>query len=229
MAYVLGFLYADGSLEDVTYLRGRYLRATNINKGVIEYIKQSLQAEHPIVLLKPRGPNHKTRYFIRIGSHKLYDSLIKLGLYPNKSLTVLFPSVPKKYLGDFVRGYFDGDGCASLQLAKGKKMASIVKRLQVIFTCGSKKFLEVLSQKISESCQVSQIEITNSRRSFQLRYNTRDSINIFKFIYKNASESFYFVDKLTVFTKYFKLRPIVVDKAIKSILEKLEDGLVAKQ
>lgn len=53
MAYVLVFLYADGSLEDSTYIRGKYLRVSSIDKEVIELIKSSLQAQHPITVIPP--------------------------------------------------------------------------------------------------------------------------------------------------------------------------------
>ena len=120
MAYTLGYLYADGSLEDASYLRGKYMRVTSTDKSTIMKIRQWLKSEHSIVTMKPNWPNGKLRYLLRIGSHKLYDTLICLGLYPNKSLTVRFPKVPKKYLRHFVRGYFDGDGCVVCEMAKLK-------------------------------------------------------------------------------------------------------------
>jgi len=53
MAYVLGYWYADGSLEDASYLRGKYIRVTSIDKSTIEKIRDWLDSEHAIVVLKP--------------------------------------------------------------------------------------------------------------------------------------------------------------------------------
>ena len=39
MAYVLGFIAADGSLEDASYLRGKYLRICSSDIEIIEKIK----------------------------------------------------------------------------------------------------------------------------------------------------------------------------------------------
>jgi hypothetical protein len=111
MAYLLGYLYADGSLENAPYIRGKYLRASSIDRELIENIKRELKSSHPIMRLKPTSNGGSVSFFIRIGDHALYDSLIVKGLAPNKSLTMDFPAVPKKYLFDFLRGYFDGDGC----------------------------------------------------------------------------------------------------------------------
>lgn len=49
-----------------------------------------------------------------------------LGAIKNKSLTLTFPSddiVPKKFKRDFIRGYFDGDGC----IWNGKRKKMVVK------------------------------------------------------------------------------------------------------
>jgi hypothetical protein len=56
----------------------------------------------------------KDRFILRIGNKNLYDSLVTLGLYPSKPLTIHTPSIPRKMVSHFVRGYFDGDGCVSL-------------------------------------------------------------------------------------------------------------------
>jgi len=80
----------------------------------------------------------KPIYLLRIGSYYIYDSLVELGLTPKKSKNMKFPDIPEKYLGSFVRGYFDGDVCVSLEKAKG---SGDFKRLRIIFTSGSKLFL----------------------------------------------------------------------------------------
>jgi hypothetical protein len=68
-----------------------------------------------------------------------------LGGTENKSLTLEFPEVPKEYLPDFIRGYFDGDG--SIMRLKNNRVNSA-------FTCGSKKFLIKLHQALKENAGV---------------------------------------------------------------------------
>lgn len=97
MAYVLGYLYADGSLEDASYLRGRYLRLTSTDKELIDLTREALSSQHTIVTIPPDSPLRKTRYFLRIGNHKIYDDLLRLGLFPNKSLTMKFPAVAPEF------------------------------------------------------------------------------------------------------------------------------------
>jgi len=141
MAYVLGLLYADGSLEDASYLRGKYIRLTSTDKELIFRVRRWLDSEHTIIIyLKPDSLYGKQRYFLRIGSHKLYNSLTKLGLYPNKSLTIKFPNIPSKYLKDFIRGYFDGDGCVYLELSKNQNHNIVIKNYPLFLQVAVRNF-----------------------------------------------------------------------------------------
>lgn len=230
MAYVLGYIYADGSLEDASYLRGKYVRVTSVEKKSILRIKKWLDSKHTIVAHPSIWANGKMRYTIRIGSHKLYNSLLNLGLYPNKSLTIKFPEIPTEYLNSFVRGYLDGDGCVYLQRSLGKRHKLIVKKLSTIFTSGSKEFLEKMNETLKEAITVKQNKVYTSQRSFQLRYATADSIKLFKFIYKNAPKNCYFQRKVKTYLNYFKLRPSKIDPETTLVLQHLKyHGVVAKK
>lgn len=228
MAYLLGYLYADGSMEDASYLRGKYVRASSIDKELIDFVKYFLQAEHPIVKLQSRNKRDSLKYFIRIGDKDLYESLIKLGLSPNKSLVMIFPKVPKKYLNDFIRGYFDGDGCVFLERSKGKIKEKIIKKLNIIFTSGSKDFLIGLKEEIERNYRILNLKIYNNRNAFQLKSNTHDSIEIFKKIYWPIGQPF-LERKKDSFAEYFKLRPGRVDERVKKVLLYRRFGTVAKQ
>ena len=52
----------------------------------------------------------KAQSKIELNSKILIDDLQKLGVIQNKSLVLKFPS-EMPYMKDFIRGYFDGDGC----------------------------------------------------------------------------------------------------------------------
>ncbi len=221
MSYVLGYLYADGSLHDILNIRAKYIRVTSIDKVTIKHIKKCLDSKHKITtLFSSPESNQKNRYVLSIGSHKLYNSLVNHGLYPNKSLTAKFPYIPKKYLKDFVRGYFDGDGCVHIEMAKGKLKEKIIKRLVVVFTSGSEEFLNGLLSAIQKNTGIKNGRVYTSNRSFQLRYTTADSVDLFKFIYKNTKKQDLFLKrKFKKFQQYFKLRPVRVDKGVRNILE----------
>lgn len=219
MAYTLGYMYADGSLEDAAYIRGKYIRVSSVEKNNIEKIKKWLDSEHVIAIKKPSTANAKKGYLLRIGSHKLYDDLTALGLYPNKSLTIQFPQVPKKYLNHFVRGYFDGDGCVRIATRKGIGQPLILSKLSSVFTSGSKDFLQELANKLHNSIGTKQLSVYDSRRSHVLSYSTTDSVKLFCFMYEKLNRNVYLERKAAVYKEYFRLRPQRLDRKVKSILQ----------
>lgn len=225
MAYVLGYLYADGSLENAEYIRGKYMRVSSVERKNISIIRSLLKSQHRIIEEIPELETRRKKYLLRIGSHKMYDDLVLRGLYPNKSLTIKFPQIPPKFLSHFVLGYFDGDGSVRVYMEKGKTKEKIIKKLNVIFTCGSLAFLKSLAVQLKNEINTHQIRVYDSCRSFMLSYSTEDSIRIFKFFYGEIKKPIYSRRKFDIFHKYFILRPQRIDSEIKKILK---NGRVAK-
>lgn len=228
MAYLLGYIYADGSLEDSPKIRGHYIRLTSIDKDRIQFAQTQLQAAHPIQKLTKTTPHEKQRFLLRIGSKKMFADLLSIGLSPKKSLTVRMPVIPKKYLSNFVRGYFDGDGCVYIETALNTKGKRILKALRVIFTSGSKKFLIDLEKLLRENVSLEERKITSARRCYQLRYSTKDSVSLFCYFYSSVSSDAYMRRKYDTFKKYFDLRKERIDSKVKHVLQ-WQNGLVAKK
>lgn len=205
MAYILGYIFADGSLEYAPKIRGKYLRITSTDKEILPKIKQCLNSEHTISRILPTDIHHKIRYFFRVGNSYLYDTLLAYGLHPHKSLTIQMPIVPKKFLGSFVRGYFDGDGCVYIEY---KDMA--FKRLRIVFTCGSKIFLTQLEQSLRLALRLKKRVVYKNKNGsiFQLSYSTHDSIALFDLMYGKS------YDGLGLKRKYDKFLSVkdLVDK-----------------
>lgn len=228
MAYVLGYLYADGSLEDASYLRGKYIRVSSIDKLTIIKIREWLKSKHTIVKIDPPTTNGHKRYLLRIGNHALYDDLTKLGLYPNKSLTIKFPNIPQKNFNHFIRGYFDGDGCVRVCMSKGKKQQLIIRKLSSVFTCGSKLFLEELAKQLNKAVKTKNTKVYNGCKSYMLSYSTEDSVKLFKFLYGNLNKNIFLKRKFDRFNDYFNRRPQRIDRAVNNILRCLGNGQVVK-
>jgi intein/homing endonuclease len=217
MAYVLGFLYADGDIEDNRKSsRTQYTTFFSNDKKILEAIRFVLGSDHNLNYKAPHehlyanGKIYESAegYRLRIGSKKLFSDLVKMGLTPRKSLTIKFPAdIPNDCLGHFLRGYFDGDGCVFLQKAKGVTKPIIIKKLSVIFTSGSHIFLEGLANELKAKLAVTHDKIYNSTRSFQLRYSTADSIKIFELMYKNCFKGLYLKRKFDIFREYFQMAP----------------------
>jgi intein-encoded DNA endonuclease-like protein len=218
MAYVLGFILADGSIEDASYLRGKYLRLHSNDVEILEKIKEALSSKHQIVKIDPQwsfSPGKKkkylskTKYLLRIGDHHIYNSLTKLGVTPHKSLTLKFPIVPVEYISDFIRGYFDGDGSVFVEKKK--------KRLLVVFCCGSYDFLESLSKILAKIAQVKKQRVLKGNRSFQLKYSTLESVKIYKLMY-NTKNNLYLERKQAIFGQFMESVVPLLPKISKLVL-----------
>ena len=228
MAYVLGFLYADGNVVDAAKsARTQYIKFSSKDKDILITIKKILQSDHPIYYRSPHkilfkdGKTYESSelFYLRIGSRKMFADLKKIGLVPNKSKIIRFPTtIPNKYLGQFIRGYFDGDGCIHLKTTRGKKQRVIIKRFNTIFTSGSRLFLERLNSVINKITKISKKKVYYNHRAYQLRYSTLDSIKLFKFLYKDTPQDVYLKRKFKIFVRYFQLYPSKIDKDIENIL-----------
>lgn len=225
MAYVLGYWYADGHLQESA--RGKYITVTSVEKENLWKIGQWMKSGHTIRERSSSVPGGKDVYYLRIGNRFLYDDLVKRGLYPKKSLTIVMPAVPIRYANHFVRGYFDGDGCAHLEMGNGVSGQRIIKRLRVTFTSGSKKFLEGLQVMICEQTK-SEGKIYRSSKAFQLVYGTNESIPIFRFLYEKLPCGVLLERKLEVFLRYFGMRKKIVDNKTRNVINYVNRGHVVK-
>lgn len=206
MAYVLGFVYADGSLEDAPYLRGKYLRICSRDKEILKKIKTVMGSEHKIVTVNSRPcviRNQryisKEQYYVRIGSHEIFDDLVGLGVTPHKSKTIGMPQVPLKLLPDFIRGYLDGDGCINVYKKK--------KRLSVTFTSGSKLFLDQLSRAIGVTLGLKAHNVFENKNAFQIKYSTREATPLLAFLYADCNSELFLERKHSIFSGFIEDYP----------------------
>lgn len=230
MAYVLGFIYADGDIEDLRKSsRTQYTTIASVDKVILEAIKRVMGSEHNLNYIAPHKVTYKNgktyesaeRYRLRIGSKKMFNDLLKLGLTPRKSLTIKFPiDIPNDCLSHFLRGYFDGDGCVTIKRGKGKYGQPILKGLAVIFTSGSRLFLEGLRDEVCKFNGFGKRNIYYSSDAYYLKYSTHGSLEWFKLFYSDNSSKLFLERKFNVFKEYLRLRPNRVDGLIKNILAK---------
>lgn len=213
MAYVLGFIFADGAIEDVQKSsRTCYISIITSSKdlNILEQIRNVMNSAHKFYKRQARIQTHsngkrylsKDCFIFRIGSKLMYNDLLKLGVTPRKSLTILFPNIPLEYQSFFLRGYFDGDGCIHLIKRKYPRL---------IFTSGSAKFLEGITETLSlklgipEKHIYSQIE-NSGKPCYRLHYNTKLSRKVLEFMYKDLEKAPYLERKHQIYQKYLSLK-----------------------
>ena len=114
---------------------------TSKDKDWLESINQYICPEKPLL-------NHgKNCYRLMYNSTGLAEWFISNQCDSQKSLTVKFPNIPKKYLKDFIRGCWDGDG--SLSFTKSGNKGKNYQR-QANLTSGSLEFCNELSAVLNK-------------------------------------------------------------------------------
>lgn len=105
MAYILGFISADGSVNKQGSLSIE-LQLRDIE--VLEFIRQQISPTSPIKITKKKNKEYCR---LRINSQTLIQSLQKYNIIPNKTFSIKLDfDIPQQFTGDYVRGLFDGDG-----------------------------------------------------------------------------------------------------------------------
>lgn len=111
MAYVLGFIAADGNICHSG--KAHTLHIACDDKDIIEKIKIALDYKGPVH--EKYRFNGKISYSLRICDPIIFQDLQMLSVTERKSLTFTPPKIPKSLVRHFIRGYFDGDGSVSLR------------------------------------------------------------------------------------------------------------------
>ncbi len=183
-AYLLGFLYADGSNCVSNYEIIVSLQERDIS--ILENFKKEMNSTHPIKIYNAETNGVSRRYCrLSIGNKKISTDLERHGCMQTKSFKIKKPdSVPYNLIHHFFRGYFDGDGSFAVNKALKSNM---------IFTITSNKiFLEQLQDILIEKLSVNKTKISTASNSNEcigvLVYGGRGNcIKIRDWMYNNAT------------------------------------------
>lgn len=183
MAYVLGFVFGDGNISNRK--EQAYVRFSSKDREILEKIQKTMKSNHRIRKEITRGKF--IIYRLVIASKIIQKDLENLGKSQKSSYSrfrgagMQFPNIPSKFLNSFIRGYFDADGCLSLN----RKETSY----RISFCSICQNFLNNISKSISNGIK---IEIKESvkhinRNIYSLQYGKEDSKKIYNWLYKDAT------------------------------------------
>ena len=180
MAWVLGIITTDGNIK---FNRNcKRLRIGLQDKDILIKINKMMESNYPI--RKRDFSKYKgwaTWYYeLDICRTKICRDLIELGIIPRKSKIIQFPSIPKKYLYDYIRGIIDGNGC--LFVNKYFYKSKLYKYFRVTILSGSFKFLKKLKRLLNIKNKV----CWNSQNCYRLEIPK----NILTIIYSNIGQAF---------------------------------------
>lgn len=183
MAYVMGFFAADGSMT-INPRGSHYVEFYITDKDLLETIREIFQSNHKIAIIK-RNDNWNKAYRLQIGSKAWFNDLLKLGFVPNKAKRTKLPKIPHQYIGDFVRGYFDGDGCVSIIENHKHDRPNPCFGLMVRFISGSENFLQDLKLLLTKH-NIDGSRVSYGQGAFRLTYSTRSAIKLYNLMYASC-------------------------------------------
>lgn len=182
MAYVLGYFAADGCM--FRNPRGSYyIQFTSCDLQLIQTVQKLLGVSNAIEVQSRAASGHQTSYTLQVGSRRIFEKFRGLGFTPQKSLTLRFPLVPRTCLSDFVRGYFDGDGCVIFGRYR-RRVRRPARIGMVQFVSGSRRYLAHLHSALLAARVVAGGCLTRGGRAHHLQYSTSDTRRLYKFLYQ---------------------------------------------
>ena len=190
-AYWLGFLGADGCVRRRVNEENGKTRGDSIN------LKLSvLDEEHMIRFKNQICPDAKITYYTNktitkkgnpsishtcnlvLCGNKLVQGVIKQGLVPRKTFVIDKPPIEEKYYRHYIRGFFDGDGCAYLSYRKDTQ--NLILKYSI--ACASPKLKEFIKEQFDKL----DIEYYEDKLSVHLRKHT-DQFKFYHYIYDDST------------------------------------------
>ncbi len=203
MAYILGFLFADGAIT--MSKRGTHFIAFHtMDKELLYAIKECMKADHKISKRSVRSGNV---YRLQIGSKEMVEDVALFGLHQAKVQRMHFPTIPKKYSAAFIRGFFDGDGNIWMGNTHKDRMHTTIS-ISAAFTSASIGFLEGLLEQLKNlGIEGGSIYVHASGTFGRLSFGKHDSLKIYEIMYNgSAFGNLYLKRKKAIFDAFIKMR-----------------------
>lgn len=205
-AYLLGFIAADGSIDEKRNALSIHVSAKDIE--IPQLFQKWVSPESSIEsyvgnTFNSRGKTYTSKDSVRINitSKQLISDLKNLGITQAKTWRELhIPNIDESLIKHFIRGYFDGDGCITGWLATEKGKAD---RVRYKFDICSKT-ITMLSdiQKVLSKNDIN-VNINYLKRDDMYRISTSSKSEVSKlyhYLYDDAN--FYLSRKFNKFSYY---------------------------
>lgn len=199
MAYILGFIVADGCVytnieEKNNSKKHKSLLVFTLaerDREILEKIRSELEYEGEIFTHYSQGYSKEKGYKhvrLAINSHIMINDIKELGITERKTFNEVVPiGLPKEYELDFIRGFFDGDGSVGGQYPTNSKgVRTETTQIRVRLHSGSKQILEDI-QSILQKYGFKEKEIKPSESIFDITYSTNESLKLYELFYENSN------------------------------------------
>lgn len=198
-AYILGILHSDGSITK----RGNQVRIKLCDLDLLETINRKIYINRPTYSGGQDKPSYKKNATIVISHPQIYEDVQKHGCCLNKTYNLEFPNtIPNELMGDYLRGFFDGDGCIYVNNKFKYRPATI----KIIAT---RKWVEGLINYL-RLIGISSTFYDDKRHDNRITGFTISNVGaileFYKLIYRDIIDQIFLQRKYDKYTEYFNFK-----------------------
>lgn len=193
-AYFLGLIFSDGCIE-VEKRKRLTIKLHKKDVEILEKFKKSIEFEGNVWFSKKRNMCE-----ISLSGNKLIEDLLKYGLIQNKTKNLKYPEIDHEI--DFIRGYFDGDGCIRVKYDKRTNK----KNGNFIIVSGCVNFLNELNIRMSKLLDIKLNKLYGPADK-EYKYISWTGLSDLEKIYESfyKSDSVFLERKKQIFDEVYKL------------------------
>lgn len=204
-AYWLGWLYSDGNNYKATGVVSLTVQEEDLE--ILEKFKLDIESEYKIYFKKSKNNKRKNCYMLQLRSKYLSNQLSILGMFPNKALTLKFPTedqVPKHLLRHWLRGMWDGDGCIFMSRVANRSYFRLSALLTgTVFICNGIKELILTEAKSTVTMYTPKTKIKKTTRTIEVG-GTKNAFRFLEWLYQDAN-----ISLKRKYNKYIKYKEIL--------------------
>lgn len=199
-AYWLGWIVSDGSVNKYN-LR---LRLQELDIEILQKFKRDVLFTGPITIESNYNKKHQNLCNITLSSVKLIKDLFQLGVISNKVHNTIFPEIPNDFISDYLRGFFDGDGCIYVNNTFKYKPAQCSIIATENWCIGCENYL----QKFNIKSKIYKDKRHDPRIASIVINCPEDIERFYNLIYFELDNELYLERKFKAFTDYILFRKI---------------------
>lgn len=197
MAWILGFIASDGTIS--ASRNTIKIGLSKKDKDILESIKKELELENNIFEYTTNNGFDVVELSWNCKEHK--DALKNYGIVPNKTFCLTPPyKLNRKFWKDYLRGYFDGDGCVSYNNCNNSISFSI--------TSGTEDILKWIINFLNEDYNIPKVNIYKNQRqniSYYFDYSIKATRQIYNVLYGDLKpDTLYLKRKFEKYTNLIK-------------------------
>jgi len=197
-AYITGMLHSDGCITRGT----KQVRIKLTDIDLIEEINSKIYKDRPLYYNLATQKNKRNGLLV-ITHSQIYEDVQKHGCCLDKTYNLEFPTtIPKEFMGDYFRGFFDGDGSIYIYEKKMYRPATVKIVATRKWALGAVKYLKYLN---IDSALYDDKRHDNRITGLHI-CNVPSLLDFYRLIYSDIKDQIFLKRKYEKFSDYFNFK-----------------------